>query len=371
MTSELAKSVGLLGYGRFGRAFAELLLDAGFEVFAFDPHEPVPDWLAADGPGTLAKRCEAVVLCVPTDGLATALDALEPHLSAQHLVLDVSSVKHAAVRTLEARLGSRIPWSATHPLFGPTSIARDERPLRVVVCPNAFHPGAAARAKVLYEAAGCSVIEEDADAHDRVMARTHALAFYVAKGMLELSGDAPVPFAPPSFKAMEQTIEAVRSDAGHLFYPIAHGNPYAAEARRSLLDALGRIHKALESEGARRAETPPAVTAADRYAIPEPAMPAPALGETRSLIDEIDAELVALLARRERLAERAARVKAGRGLAVRDEARERSLLADRRARAEAAGLDPDDVAVIFKAVMLFSRNAQDRYLKSRGGPATP
>ena len=64
MTSELAKSVGLLGYGRFGRAFAELLLDAGFEVFAFDPHEPVPDWLAADGPGTLAKRCEAVVLCV-------------------------------------------------------------------------------------------------------------------------------------------------------------------------------------------------------------------------------------------------------------------------------------------------------------------
>jgi prephenate dehydrogenase len=366
----LPRSVGLLGYGRFGRAFAELLLDAGVSVAAYDPHEAVPKAIAADCPGTLAERSEAVLLCVPVDGIEAALADLGPHLTPKHLVLDVASVKHGPVLAFEKLLGARVPWAATHPLFGPTSIARDERPLRAVVCPNPAHPDAAARARALYEAAGCEVIEEDADAHDRVMAKTHALAFYIAKGMLEVAGGDAIPFAPPSFKAMEQTIDAVRSDAGHLFYPIAHGNPHAARARAELLEALKRIHDSLEGEGARRAETADA-PAQDRHAIPEPAGKALPLGETRELIDELDAEIVALLARRERLAERAARLKESEGLPVRDAEREKSLLEDRRGKAETAGLSPDDVAAVFDAIMRLSRNAQDRYLKSRGGPATP
>ncbi len=369
MAPEPAQSVGLLGFGRFGQAFAELLLDTGITVSAFDPHSPVPKSLEADCPGTLAKRSDIVVLCVPVDGIESALESLAPHLNSKHLVLDVASVKYGPVKALEKILGKDVPWAATHPLFGPTSIARDERPLRVVVCPNDSHPQAATRAKALYEAVGCEVIEENADEHDRVMAKTHALAFYVAKGMLEITGDDPIPFAPPSFKAMEQTIDAVRSDAGHLFFPIAHGNPHAAQARQSLLASLTRIHESLHNEGARRAE--PQALPSERHAIPEPVEKTPPLSETRELIDELDAQIIALLGRRVRLAERAARLKSAAGLPVRDSAREESLLAERRQQAKSASLDPEDIAAIFDAVMQFSRNAQDKYLKSGRGPVTP
>ena len=52
-------------------------------------------------------------------------------------------------------------------------------------------------------------------------------------------------YAPPSFKAMAATLDAVRGDAGHLFFTIQHDNPFAAEARARLLAALQSIEEAL------------------------------------------------------------------------------------------------------------------------------
>jgi len=45
-------------------------------------------------------------------------------------------------------------------------------------------------------------------------------------------GGAPT---PPSFAAMNTTIETVRSDAGHLFYAIETTNPFAADSRERTL----------------------------------------------------------------------------------------------------------------------------------------
>jgi hypothetical protein len=46
------------------------------------------------------------------------------------------------------------PWVATHPLFGPASLARGERPLRVVVCPNPLHPEPVRRVVALFDRLG-------------------------------------------------------------------------------------------------------------------------------------------------------------------------------------------------------------------------
>jgi len=51
--------------------------------------------------------------------------------------------------------------------------------------------------------------------------------------------------APPSFQGLQRMLEAVRGDAGHLFGAIQRENPYAAEARESLLRELERIHRQL------------------------------------------------------------------------------------------------------------------------------
>ncbi|HEX8438116.1 prephenate dehydrogenase/arogenate dehydrogenase family protein [Archangium sp.] len=345
--------VAIMGYGRFGRALGELLTAAGIGYKALDPVADIPGPLRAGSIPELLAAAELVVVAVPVPRMHAVLELLSPHLTPEHLVLDVGSVKVKPVQALSEVLGTRVPWAGTHPLFGPLSLAMAERPLRVVVCPNPLHPDAALRARRFYERLGCEVIEQTPEGHDRVMAHTHALTFYVAKGMVDAGSGVDVPFAPASFKALSRTIEIVRSDAGHLFTAIQRENPFATEARRHLLNALGAIHQELEN-------LPPEAGTPEPESMALPALESglPELKETRELIDQVDHELVELLARRAELARRAIRAKAQAGQPVPDPAREEAVIATRRAWASERGLDPDAVESIFRAILRFSRRAQ-------------
>jgi len=85
----------------------------------------------------------------------------------------------------------------------------------------------------------------------------------------------------------------------------------------------------------------------------------------RELIDELDEQIISLLARRAQLAHHAARVKAGEGKPVRDPEREKSLLARREEWARGYDLLPAEVRAVFDAILDFSRAEQRRWLKQR------
>jgi prephenate dehydrogenase len=348
-------TVAILGYGRFGRALASLLVDAGAVVRAYDPRSSIPVALVASSPESLVRGATHVVLAVPIAAMRAAIEEIAPFLDPSQIVLDVGSVKTGPIEILAEVLGHRIPWVGTHPLFGPTSLALAERPLRVVVCPNAMHPDAAQRARALYESIGCEILEETAELHDRRMAETHALAFFVAKGVLEANMGLDVPNAPPSFQAITRTVDVVRSDAGHLFAAIQCENPYAAEARRKFIDSLIAIDARLSEQP--QGDVVNGQSAMDLAITNVPAT-APDLRETRELIDDLDRELIMLLARRMELARRARRAKARLGLGIVDSVREVELLGNRRVWAAAEGMDPEGVAEIFEAILRASRRAQ-------------
>lgn len=72
--------------------------------------------------------------------------------------------------------------------------------------------------------------------------------------------------------------------------------------------------------------------------------------EIRTAIDALDREIVALLARRMRYIEAAARVKTSRG-AVRDEDRKADVIAKACAAAETHGLSREHVAAIYELLV--------------------
>ena len=181
------------------------------------------------------------------------------------------------------------------------------------------------------------------------MAWTHALAFFIAKGLMDAGVPAALVYAPPSFQAIARTIDAVRADAGHLFSTLHRENPYAEGARRALLDALAAADRKLAE---------PASDASPAIEIPDLGASSPALVEARELIDEVDGEILALLARRALLSRRAAAAKAELGVGVRDARREALLLDARRRDASRLGLDEAAVGEIFEAVLRFSRKVQ-------------
>lgn len=371
MTRVSPARVGIVGYGRFGRALAELASHRGASVHAFDPHASVPEDRAVASLDALVDApLDVLVVATPIEAMPGVFDAIAARLRARldasseasaPLVLDVGSVKVAPSRALEAAFGvdPRLRAVPTHPLFGPMSLARAERPLTTIVCPAVAGGDDATRAAAdFYVSLGCETVFVTPEEHDEIMARTHALAFFFAKGIVDAGLDAPAPFAPPSFQAMARSVDAVRADAGHLFRSIEVENPFAASMRRALLSAL----TASDAELARAASAAPPESGATARSPSVPALAGPPreLAEARQLIDELDRDLVRLLARRAELATRAARAKGALGIATRDERRETELLTARREWAESQGLDPSAVADVFEAILAFSRGHQTR-----------
>jgi len=247
----------LFGHGRFGHAFADLLQRASHVVRIHDPQAEIPAVLAVPTPADALAGADWVVLAMPVPQLEPALRELRPLLDARHTVIDVGSVKEHPCTLLDKYLGEAIPHAGTHPLFGPLSLARGE-PLRTVLCASARHPLAAERTRALFESLGCTVIAQDAATHDRAMAKTHALAFFIARALVEMGVGEDLSVAPPSFLGLANMLAAVRGDAGHLFAAIQRENPYAGAARAELLEHLAAIHRRLLAGDETLAIPPPA-----------------------------------------------------------------------------------------------------------------
>ncbi|MBB4152641.1 isochorismate pyruvate lyase [Sphingomonas jinjuensis] len=74
------------------------------------------------------------------------------------------------------------------------------------------------------------------------------------------------------------------------------------------------------------------------------------MAEVRAGVDQVDRELVTLLARRFAYMDAAARIKPVRG-AVRDEDRKAQVIANAQAAAEAAGLPGDAIAALWEQLV--------------------
>lgn len=343
-----ALRIGILGHGRFGASFASLLTEHGHTWLGWDSANPVPPPHAAESVGDLAARSDVLVLAVPVGAFESVLRDLRPHLGRHHQVMDVCSVKEHPSELMDSVLGDEIPHVGCHPLFGPVSMSRAE-PLRTVICPSPRHPAAARAAHALFESIGSAVTHMDPAAHDRHMARTHAMAFFIARGLVDLGVGEDLQWAPPSFAALAASIAAVRSDAEHLFNAIQCENPYAAETRGRLIEALTIIDERLAQDPVETgAPTPPDPSAGDPQGT--------AWLDVREHIDELDRELISLLHRRSELSTRAAHVARSAGAPVLDP--DRSLLDQRGQWAEEDGLPGDAVQAVFRQILAVSRRAQ-------------
>ncbi len=80
----------------------------------------------------------------------------------------------------------------------------------------------------------------------------------------------------------------------------------------------------------------------------------------RDQLDEVDAELVELAARRQQLVSEIGRFKQGRGQQLRDFRREREVLKLVRARAESVGLDPSLAEMLFRRLIDASLTRQEQ-----------
>ncbi|MDV7145176.1 chorismate mutase [Tropicimonas sp. TH_r6] len=86
------------------------------------------------------------------------------------------------------------------------------------------------------------------------------------------------------------------------------------------------------------------------------------MADLRVQIDALDAELVGMLAQRAGYIDRAAELKPGEGLPARIEARVEDVVANVRGAAEAAGLDADLAEALWRRLIDWSIEREEKVL---------
>ncbi|AWN36838.1 prephenate dehydrogenase/arogenate dehydrogenase family protein [Methylobacterium radiodurans] len=242
-----APSVGLIGFGAFGRLIARHLAPH-LRVLAYDPFVAQdafgPDAVPADL--ATAAACPVVILATPVSGLRDVARAVAPHLRPGALVADVGSVKVVPAAILRAELPAHVAILATHPLFGPQSARDGLAGLKVAVCPVRGRRGLRAAA-FLRRVLGLEVILTTPEAHDREMASVQGLTHLIAKVLVRME---PLPsrMTTRSFERILEAVEMVRHDAPEVFAAIERQNPFAPEVRRRFFALAAELEAELDAD---------------------------------------------------------------------------------------------------------------------------
>jgi chorismate mutase/prephenate dehydrogenase len=154
------------GLGSMGQYFHNWFADAGYNIRILDRH----DWPNAD---KLCEGIELAIISVPIEVTNAVADRLGPHLPANCVLADITSIKESP---LNAMLGSHEgPVVGLHPLFGPTTSTMDKQ--IVVVTPGRNLPAC----KWLidqFSVWGSIILQVSAKEHDEVMSIVQTLRHF-------------------------------------------------------------------------------------------------------------------------------------------------------------------------------------------------
>ena len=238
-------NLGLIGFGRFGQ-FAAKHLRQRLNLVVWDLRD-LRKTAAAMGVrwGTLAEAAsqEFVVLAVPVCDLQACLESVVPHLSPGTLLMDCCSVKVRPVQWMLKAAPQDVEILGLHTLFGPQSGKGGVAGLQIVLCPA--RTGRADLVRKFLEELGLVVTVATPEEHDKAMAATQALAQFIGRGLI-YTGVQDGPLKTPTYDRLLRLVEMIRNDTPEHLHDMHRLNPYAATARRHLLEALFKVNHDLE-----------------------------------------------------------------------------------------------------------------------------
>lgn len=236
-----------MGYGSFG-AFAHELLKR------FAPRVKVKGYdvkKKPDGktffPLKEVAASDAVVLAVPISAFEETLTNILPHLKEETVIVDVATVKIHTAKALK-RLAPKRPYIATHPIFGPESYTKRKGNIsgfRVIISDHTL-PKAAYKAALLFlKRCGFTVIEVNADEHDKSLAQTLFLTHFIGQTITEAEFDR-TDIDSVSFGFLMDAVESVRADK-KLFQDVYKYNPHCKTVLERFSVAEKEVRQLLDS----------------------------------------------------------------------------------------------------------------------------
>jgi prephenate dehydrogenase len=216
--------IGIIGgTGGIGRWFAAFFTEEGYpvRVAGRNTEMTIPK---------LAECCRVVIVAVPIAATFDVIRVVGPHLPADSLLMDLTSLKEEPVRAMIEATAAEVV--GCHPLFGPDcpSLAGQN----IVLCPGRGERWLN-RLEELFAKGGARVTVTTPAEHDRMMALVQGLTHLdtILMGLtLRDSGvetAALAAFSTPVFRAKQAIVEKVFGIRPEMYAGILAGNPAMPE----------------------------------------------------------------------------------------------------------------------------------------------
>ncbi len=223
------------GSGKMGQWFAEFLSSDGKDVIIHgrderklsDAGKRLNISTTTDIPDAV-KGAGFIMVSVPIDSFEEVIEELQPCLTPEQAVIDITSVKVMPVEVMHRNL-SGITILGTHPVFGPG--ARSTRNQNFVLTPtNAGEAELAGRVKKFLEAKGAIVTLMTPQEHDEMMTvilgLSHFIAIASADVLLSFSSlEKMKEIGGPTYKVLLTLAESVITEDPKLYASIQMNLP--------------------------------------------------------------------------------------------------------------------------------------------------
>uniref|UniRef100_A0A7C4M0Z2 Prephenate dehydrogenase/arogenate dehydrogenase family protein n=1 Tax=candidate division CPR3 bacterium TaxID=2268181 RepID=A0A7C4M0Z2_UNCC3 len=234
------KKIAIIGFGRFGQLFAEILLPFG-EIFVVSSKK-IKDARFKQIKIEELINIDWVIPAVPISKLEEVLRKIRSHLKPGSIVTDVCSVKEFPCRLMQNIFPKNIEIVGTHPMFGPDSAKNGLKNLQIVLCPLHQKKETLNWLKSVFSEIGLDIIETTPKNHDLQVAKSLSLVHFIGRG-LEKMDIKKQEITTLGFDRLLTVCETVSNDSWQLFYDMQKYNPYAKKVRSDLLKALDILEK--------------------------------------------------------------------------------------------------------------------------------
>lgn len=240
-------TIAIVGFSRFGQLWARLMKPFGpVTVFNNSDKKDIAEDLCVEfcDFSQLAKISQAnlIFLAVSISATEEVIRKIAPHVSPEAVVLDVCSVKMMPCKWLEENFREPVQIMGTHPMFGPDSAQEGLAGKQIILCPLRISAEKLGKIRHIFEQLQLAIIETTAEEHDRQTAYSLAMVHFLGRGLEKLRLDG-ISITTLGFERLLQVKDNVSHDSWQLYLDMQRYNPYAASARKQLLDALYNVER--------------------------------------------------------------------------------------------------------------------------------
>ena len=235
-------SVGIIGFGRFGKVLANIL-QRGFAIKAYDPKPagPFPGVQFLDLDTVLNEK--VVFIAVPIRHFESVIADISTKLKKETTLIDVCSVKSYPVNIMLKILPDHIGVIATHPMFGPDSYMSNSN-LKMMINNTRDLYNQYSFWKRFFSDQSIQIIEMTPDQHDRLAAKTPGVTHFLGR-MLKEFGIKKTNIDTQGFRDLLDLVGQTCNDTWELYADLQLYNPYTEDMVEKLKASTNKLDNQL------------------------------------------------------------------------------------------------------------------------------